>query len=897
MAENNMLADRCVEVAQLTRDAINWVNHDENADTVGPKHKSLTKLLRKSARRAERLGKSARTNMSVSVFGPSQAGKSFLVSVLARPEDGRLTADFNGPGGKLDYISQINPAGDGESTGLVTRFTMTKAATPDGFPIQLNLLTEADLARTIINSFFEDGDQSEPPPEPEDLKAHFAAHSGKAGAGEVPGLSFEEVYEISDYVENTFGKIAYASHLRGFWDEAANLAPRMSVKDRGDFLSILWGGYQQLTDLYVKLASALQLIDNAEEVYTPLDALQPRETSIIDVNTLSGLFKPESDDLLSVRTPSGKVAQMNRAVVCALAAELVFPMEEQPSDFFAETDLLDFPGARNRFELPLSKTLENPEEGVTNMLLRGKVAYLFDRYVANQEITSMLLCVPDSNMETLSLPGLVEQWIDLTHGATPAERAKSECILFFVMTKFDKHLIDTASGAEVYERFDRRMDASLIKGFGKVATSWVHRWTNSAPFQNCYWLRNPYYPIEAFIKYQDDREVEILPDKVARVAELKAGCLEAEAVQKHFKDPDRAWEAALGLNDGGVSYLVDELTKVCKPESKMGQISVQLDKMTTDVLGELRDLYVSDDIETRIDEKRETAAEIIDCLELTLQSHRFGAFIKALCVDQDAIEDRISRVPSSIRISQAVGASNTDAGSARSSGPARPGGAGRPSRPGRPNRPGGSAPAAVETASDATEKTASMIQTMTSEEFQANTAIDIWIEHLTQFREDTDRLAAFSMTPETAANLTRELVHGFRRVNIANDMKVMLKSIDYGLTVDKQAPPAAIVCAETINRFVYTLGAERMSDKDRPDVALNDGASRKAFAQRDASDTAFDLPQDQRAAAEEFWTDWVYTLEALFVGNAKDGDAGEINIEQNMAIGRVVGGLEGAEAA
>ena len=87
----------------------------------------------------------------------------------------------------------------------------------------------------------------------------------------------------------------------------------------------------------------------------------------------------------------------------------------------------------------------------------------------------MWLSVPDSNMETLSLPGLVEQWIDLTHGATPAERAKSDCILFFVMTKFDKHLIDSASGAEDYERFERRMDASLLKGFGKVATSRVHK--------------------------------------------------------------------------------------------------------------------------------------------------------------------------------------------------------------------------------------------------------------------------------------------------------------------------------------------------------------------------------------------------------------------------------------
>lgn len=901
MTEQNALSDRCVEVARLTRDALDWVNHDENVETVGPKHKTLTKLLRKSARRAERLGKSARTNMSVSVFGPSQAGKSFLVSVLARPQDGRLTADFNGPGGRLDYISQVNPAGDGESTGLVTRFTMTKTATPDGFPIQLNLLSEADIARTIINSFFEDGDQSEAPPEPADLKAHFSEHAGKAGAGDVPGLSFEEIYEIAEYVENTFGKVAYASHLRGFWDEAAGLAPRMSVVDRGAFLSILWGGYQPLTDLYVKLSSALTLIDNAEEVYAPLEALQPRETSIIDVNTLSGLFKPENEDLLPIRTPGGKVAQMNRAVVCALAAELVFPMAEQPSDFFGDTDLLDFPGARNRFELPLSKTLENPEEGVTNMLLRGKVAYLFDRYVANQEITSMLLCVPDSNMDTVSLPGLVENWISMTHGATPQERAKNDCILFFVMTKFDKHLGESASGGSATERFERRMDASLLKAFGKLRDSWVHKWAPNQPFQNCYWLRNPNYFVEGLINYNDDEtEREIRPEKLERVAELKEGCLSTDTVKDHFKEPEVAWDAALTLNDGGVGYLTQELTKVCKPESKLAQISAQLDKMTNDVLGELRDLYVSDDIETRIEEKQVAAAEIIDCLELTLQSHRFGAFIHALCVDQDAIEDRIARVPSSIRISQAVGASGVEGGSsARPTPPARPGGAVRPSRPGRPARPGGPAPVAAETetSADATTTAASKIRTMTSEEFQANTAIDIWIEHLSALREDVDRLAAFSMNSEAAADLMRELVHGFRRTHVVEDMKALLKAIDYGLTVDKQAPPAAIVCAETINQFVFTLGAERLPDKDRPVIELPDGSTRLAFGARAASDTAFDLPQEQRAAAEDTWTDWVYMLEALFVGNAKDGDAGEINIEQNVAIGRVVGALETDRAA
>ncbi len=887
MSDKEALTARCLEVAKLSRDALAWVNHADNAETVGPKHKSLTKMLRKGARRAERLGRSAGTNMSVSVFGPSQAGKSFLVSVLARPADGRLTANFQGPGGQLDYISQVNPAGDGESTGLVTRFTMTKAATPDGYPIQLNLLSEADIARTIINSFFEDGDQSETPPEPEDLQAHFATHTPKAGPTEVPGMTFEEVYEIADYVEQTFGKVAYASHLRGFWDEAALLAPRLSIADRAAFFSILWGGYQPLTDLYLKLAHALAALDHAEVVYAPLSALQPRETSIIDVNTLGGLFKAEGDDTLPLSTASGKVVETGRAVICALAAELVFPMAQQPSDFFAQTDLLDFPGARNRFELPLTKTLEDPEKGVTDLLLRGKVAYLFDRYVANQEITSMLLCVPDSNMEIVSLPRLVENWIAMTHGATPQERAVSDCILFFVMTKFDKHLGETASDGPASERFVRRMDASLLKAFGRLGDAWVHHWTPDRPFQNCYWLRNPNYFVEGLIDYTDDKkEIAVRAEKQARVAELKQACLSTPAVEAHFADPEAAWDAALTLNDGGVGYLTRELTKVCKPHSKLTQIAAQLDRMTQDILGELRDLYVSDDIEQRIEEKREAAAQIIDCLELTLQSHRFGAFIKALCVDQDAIEDRISRVPSSIRISQAVGAGTGSAASPQAGGNAQP------ARPGRPVRPG-SVPAKAAVAEDETVSSGfGAIRTMTSENFQANMAVDIWIEHLSQLREDVERLSAFSLTPEAAADLMRELVHGFRRIAVSDDMKGLLKSIDYGLTVDKQAPPAAIVCAEAINSFIYTLGAEKLETAARPVIDGPDGERRVVFEPRAYSDTAFDLPETQRAATEAFWTDWVYMLETLLVENAKDGDAGSINIEQNIAIGKVVGALE-----
>ncbi|MCE8468456.1 putative virulence factor, partial [Rhodovulum sulfidophilum] len=135
MTTKDQLAERCARVETAARKALDWVSDPENAETVGLDRKSLAQALRKGARRAQKLGRAARTKMSVSVFGPSQAGKSFLISVLARPEDGRLVADFQGPGGQLDYIREINPEGEGESTGLVTRFTMTKAPCPEGFPI------------------------------------------------------------------------------------------------------------------------------------------------------------------------------------------------------------------------------------------------------------------------------------------------------------------------------------------------------------------------------------------------------------------------------------------------------------------------------------------------------------------------------------------------------------------------------------------------------------------------------------------------------------------------------------------------------------------------------------------------------------------------------------------
>ena len=58
------------------------------------------------------------------------------------------------------------------------------------------------------------------------------------------------------------------------------------------------------------------------------------------------------------------------------------------------------------------------------------------------------------------------------------------------------------------------------------------------------------------------------------------------------------------------------------------------------------------------------------------------------------------------------------------------------------------------------------------------------------------------------------------------------------------------------------------------------------------------LPAEPRAAADQFWTDWVHAIHAMFEANAKDGEQGDYDPDQNRAIGQILTGLsEDASAA
>lgn len=122
------------------------------------------------------------------------------------------------------------------------------------------------------------------------------------------------------------------------------------------------------------------------------------------------------------------------------------------------------------------------------------MAYLFERYKTDLELTSMLLCIGPSNQEVQDLPAVINDWVSDAAGKTPELRQGRHTTLFLVLTKFDMEFEKKKGALDDETRWSNRLHASLLDFFGKQH-DWPEQWTPDQPFNNTYWLRNPQIPL------------------------------------------------------------------------------------------------------------------------------------------------------------------------------------------------------------------------------------------------------------------------------------------------------------------------------------------------------------------------------------------------------------------
>ncbi|MBX7020919.1 hypothetical protein EX238_22035, partial [Providencia rettgeri] len=265
--------------------------------------------------------------MTIGFFGLSQAGKSYLISSLAAGGNGRLETRYGGE--TVGFLRHVNPPGGGkEATGLVTRFSRNASAGPEAYPVELQIFSEVDMVKILVNSYFNDFDKEQVGYTfaPDRIKALIDSLKGRAGLADT-GFSADDAVSLWDYVRGSFGN---STRLLDsvYWPELMNLAPALRLEDRAQLFSILWGEQAELSELYIGLANVLQALGHPSKVYAPLTALIRREgdgfvqqDSIMNVDVLESLGSPAEKSLsvLPVREHDGQTVVAAQAVDVPLA--------------------------------------------------------------------------------------------------------------------------------------------------------------------------------------------------------------------------------------------------------------------------------------------------------------------------------------------------------------------------------------------------------------------------------------------------------------------------------------------------------------------------------------------------------------------------------------------------
>jgi len=877
-AKDEALGKACQGVAGAARDALGWVG--DNAKLVGPAGAGLERSLKRHIVEARRLGAAAVRPMSAAVFGPSQAGKSFLIGKFITPPDRPSKAVF-GSGEEreaLDFLTQVNPQGGKETTGLVTRFSITPVETPPGAPVVLRMLREVDLVKILVNSFVLDLSGTY---EPRTLLSApwigglIDELTPRAGAVPAAGLCLEDVLELRDYIEESLPGHPYVQlpeAAETYWPAMEALLPRLTGEARVRALSPLWGGLAEFDALFADLRAALDQLGHAPVVYAPMDSIRDTATGVLHVDRIYELSLTAGPGAQAVRLllPDGGQVTLRKSVVTALTSELRVTLDAAPWPFLAYTDLLDFPGARSREGSTPEKYLRRAyRPGVEKppreyCFLRGKVATLFDNYVADLDLNAMMLCVPDSTLEIRKLPELVEGWVHKTHGATPADRAGRTSSLLFCMTKCDR-LFDLAAGGSIEQQVENRFRTNFDEFPG-----WTREWHPGRPFDNTFMLRNPKAVEQANIfAYRGapaDRVVRdeegLTPDFRNRVLPAFHQALAAnKTVEVHVADLDRKVEALMALNDGGTSYLAAALTPVCDPDLKHEQIRPRMRALAAELSAMLSAYYDEDDIKARVDRRTGRIKAAFQAMRATVNPP-VGLLLNEFSVTETALRqayfDFIRR--------DRIGASAQTA-----------------------------APPPVHDDFgidlDALDVGVAPAAQAAPRETYGRAALARWVDGLLRKAADPVLTGRLGLTPEQFQAFVDELESGARRLRLADRIDAHTdRVIGYRQAPTATAAAVALGASLIINDFIGDAGRRLTEESPDPELAAQ---ARGAFTPPPALAPGDlpDLPEDDKAASEarrQFPAQWARAFLTLSRENASSTDGRLVDPEQNARLGSIL---------
>lgn len=608
--------------------SIDWVNKTLKS---GRKFTTFKDLV-DQRRRLRSLRSALMENPAIATYGESQKGKSYVISNLladsGKPFKIKTSEkDSDGNCRFYNFIEDINPiTTDTEATGVVTRFT-SYSKQPSlylaDYPVRIKLLSITDLVTILCEGYFNDIcnyktlDKEYIDKEAEEIYQKYI-NSPILREGIDSVLSEDDIFDLQEYIQKYICNGMREVLASSYFDRIAQVITRIpfNVEVLSGLFRLLWGCEASLTSLFSDLLNEYQRWEFARDIYVPITAVLNTHNTMLGVLCLNALTKKtelSGDDLLADRTEvivfsegmKRTIENVNKAVLSALTAEVIFKIEPEyfenedsfhlegitslhtldkvgknspiKKELLKENDLLDFPGARRRENLYTTQIPDKQSE----LVLRGKVAFLFNKYSAFNMINILLFCHDYQQTGQSVMPGLLADWVLKNVGSNVAlrtENIRRSVIspLFIIATKFNKDMEFRSSASanlQLDERWDARFKNVLYKQCLNADSEkeekflWFKNWTDRGSFKNTYLLRDYKYSgnvggeasqlYSGFI--EKGKETGELLTPVFKKS-LRDSFIRNVNVCQFFEDPEFAWDIATSINNDGALYIIKNLS-------------------------------------------------------------------------------------------------------------------------------------------------------------------------------------------------------------------------------------------------------------------------------------------------------------------------------------------------
>lgn len=648
-------------------------------------------------RKLRKMAQAAEENPAIAAYGKSQVGKSYLMSNMLQQEvtlpDGRKgikAFEVVAEGGKrYNFINEMNPITTStEATGVVTRFSSFSRHPErysEKYPVLMRSLSAMDITLILCDGYYNDVDdyttdgRAEINERADQLYRKYMQREPQPFSPISPDDMLEMKFYFRKYINN-----AQEFNHSDFFNKLSLVINRIPADDYVDIFSYLWHQDANLTMLYRRLLGILGKLSFQRDVYLPVDAvlhLGENENTIMSVQCLDGLVDAQvkdrcTDAYLKKGDTFQGVRQIPKCELSAVCAEVVYRIgedflesaarydmtdikdprvrsilshEDIRFDLLRTTDLLDFPGARSR-KKEQSATLAQPKI-LTTVLLRGKVAYLFNKYSESKAINILLYCHDYEQNDVTNLYITLNEWVNQYVGQTPEERAHTLSLtggvspLFYIATKFNVDMAESQNPSAnertaIDGRWSSRFKKVLYKEcFNADSVDWVRNWTRRGEtFCNSYLLRDYKYSgnkgsklYEGFADTGKEQSKMVSDEYLER---LRDSFCESDAAALFFPDRALAWDVAATMNNDGALFIIESLSKVSQimDSARTAQFQDSAVKIADRVYDIMKDYYVSDDTKEILDENIRKANGIFRELEFTCQNHPeyFGHLIKGL---------------------------------------------------------------------------------------------------------------------------------------------------------------------------------------------------------------------------------------------------------------------------